>query len=444
MNTGRSRLGRLASEYGIVLALLVLCGVFSAATLAEQSPEGAAAGEDVARRIARDHPGKKVLIVPGSGQDAARFADAVRMGLDREGVELINVVYGPPSVARQTLARLAEHGTPPDVIAAGRAAARWTLFDDLPAKVPGVGSPTVVTARPYRWPNFLKADNLLNIANQIAVIAILAVGMTFVILTGGIDLSVGSLIALSAVIATLLIRDRAGAEAATPAGMILCGLAAVAVCGVVGFLTGVVVTEFAVPSFIVTLGVMLMARGTASKLSNAGSVFEIPDSSVWLGRGADLFGVPNAVVLMLTLYAAAHVVLTRTALGRYVYAVGGNAEAARLAGVRVPAVVVFVFTLSGLLAGLGGVVMASQLKSGAPTYGQEYELYVIAAVVVGGTSLAGGEGSVVGTLLGALLIAVIQNGMNLTGLGSETQRIVLGAIIVGAVLIDRLKHRRRT
>jgi ribose transport system permease protein len=442
MTTGRTRLGRLASQYGIVLALLVLCGAFSVATLAEQSAEGAAAGDELARRIAHRHPGKSVVIVAGAGRDDVAFADAVRVGLELSGGDVVVAIRGSPAVARETIARLARQGTPPDVIAVSRTAARWTLFDDLAAKVPGVGSPAVEAPRAYRWPNFLKADNLLNIANQIAVIAILAVGMTFVIITGGIDLSVGSLIALAAVVTTLLIRDYAGAENATPAGMILAGLAAVAVCGAVGLLTGLVVTEFAVPSFIITLGVMMAARGTASKLSNAGSVFQVPDSFVWLGRGADLFGVPNAVVLMLALYLAAHILLTRTALGRYVYAVGGNAEAARLAGVRVKAVTVFVYVLSGLLAGLGGVIMASQLRSGAPTYGQTYELYVIAAVVVGGTSLAGGEGNVTGTLLGAFLIAVIQNGMNLTGLGSDTQAIVLGAIIVAAVLVDRLKHRR--
>jgi ribose transport system permease protein len=146
---------------------------------------------------------------------------------------------------------------------------------------------------------------------------------------------------------------------------------------------------------------------------------------------------------MLLLYIVMHFILTRTAFGRYVYAVGGNAEAARLAGVRVSAVVVLVFALNGLLAGLGGVVMASQLKSGSPTYGQMYELYVIAAVVVGGTSLSGGEGNVFGTLLGALLIAVIQNGMNLTGVESYTQRVVLGGIIIAAVLLDRVKRRFR-
>jgi ribose transport system permease protein len=326
------------------------------------------------------------------------------------------------------------------VIAASRTAARWSLLDDLDAKIPGIGSPRVETAAAYRWPNFLKADNLLNIANQIAVVAILAAGMTLVIIAGGIDLSVGSLIALSAVLGTLLIRRYAGAEQATAAGMAACCLAAVLACGAIGAASGAVVTAFAVPPFIVTLGVMLMASGAAFLLADGGSVYELPDSFVWLGRGADLAGIPNAVVLTVILYVVVHLVLTRTAFGRYVYAVGGNPEAARLAGVRVPAVIVLVFALNGLLAGLGGVVMASQLKSGSPTYGQVYELYVIAAVVVGGTSLAGGEGNVLGTLLGALLIAVIQNGMNLTGVESYTQRVVLGAIIVGAVLLDRRKR----
>jgi ribose transport system permease protein len=300
-----------------------------------------------------------------------------------------------------------------------------------------------VTPTARRWPSFLKADNLLNVANQIAVIAILAAGMTLVIIAGGIDLSVGSLIALSAVLGTLLIRRYAGAESASPAGMVAWCLVAILACGLVGAASGLVVTAFAVPSFIVTLGVMMMTSGAAFLVTEGESVYQLPDSFVWLGRGADLAGVPNAVVLTGLLYVAAHLVLTRTAFGRYVYAVGGNAEAARLAGVRVSVVIVLVFAVSGLLAGLGGVVMASQLKSGSPTYGQTYELYVIAAVVVGGTSLSGGEGNVLGTLLGALLIAVIQNGMNLTGVESYTQRVVLGAIIVGAVLLDRLKRRTR-
>jgi ribose transport system permease protein len=163
---------------------------------------------------------------------------------------------------------------------------------------------------------------------------------------------------------------------------------------------------------------------------------------VLLGRGAEPFlGVPYAVLLMLGLYAAAHVLMSRTVVGRYVYAVGGNEEAARLAGVPVAGVLLFVYAACGALAGLGGVVMASQLRSGAPTYGLMYELYVIAAVVVGGTSLAGGQGTIPGTLVGAFIIAVIQNGMNLTQVESYTQKVVLGLVILGAVLLDRLKRR---
>ena len=147
---------------------------------------------------------------------------------------------------------------------------------------------------------------------------------------------------------------------------------------------------------------------------------------MWLGRGADLFSIPNAVVLMVIIYVLAHILMTRTTLGRYIYAVGGNPEAARLSGIRVGLVLLFVYTICGMMAGLGGIVQASQLKSGAPTYGLLYELYVIAAVVVGGTSLQGGEGKITGTLIGAFIIAVIQNGMNLTGVESYTQKVVLG------------------
>ena len=145
------------------------------------------------------------------------------------------------------------------------------------------------------------------------------------------------------------------------------------------------------------------------------------------------------MILMAVLYAVAHVIMTRTTLGRYIYAVGGNPEVARLSGVRVRAVLIFVYGVCGALAGLGGVVMASQLKSGSPTYGQMYELYVIAAVVVGGASLSGGQGKILGTLIGAFIIAVIQNGMNLTGVESYTQKVVLGLIILSAVLLDMIK-----
>jgi len=186
---------------------------------------------------------------------------------------------------------------------------------------------------------------------------------------------------------------------------------------------------------------MLVASGFAYLLSAGQSIYQVPESFVWLGRGTGLAGIPNAVILLVLLYAAAHVLMTFMKLGRYLYAVGGNAEAARLSGVPVQGVVLFAFAVSGLLAGLGGVVMASQLKSGSPTYGGMYELYVIAAVVVGGTSLRGGSGKMLGTLIGALIIAVIQNGMNLCGVESYTQKVVLGLVILAAVLLDRLRQR---
>jgi ribose transport system permease protein len=329
-----------------------------------------------------------------------------------------------------------------DAIAATRVAGGWRLITDLASDFPSLGSPRVITPASYRWPNFLKSENLLNIANQIAVIAIVAIGMTLVIITGGIDLSVGSLIALAAVLAAGFIRDQAGGVTASTGGMVLGCLLAILVCGAIGGFSGLMITRFAIPPFIVTLATMLVGSGMAYILAQGQSIYQIPDSFVWLGRGADLFGLPNAVVLLLVLYALAQVLMSRMKLGRYLYAVGGNAEAARLSGVPVRRVLLFAYVASGLLAGLGGVIMASQLKSGSPTYGNMYELYVIAAVVVGGTSLSGGEGRMLGTLTGAFTIAVIQNGMNLTNVESYTQKVVLGLVILGAVLLDKLRQAR--
>jgi len=187
---------------------------------------------------------------------------------------------------------------------------------------------------------------------------------------------------------------------------------------------------------------MQVAAGLAYIVSQGRPIYQLPEGFIWLGRGVEpVFGIPIAVILMFLMYFLAWVVMERTVLGRYIYAVGGNPEAARLAGIRVNGVLLFVYTLCGLLAGLGGIIMASQLKSGAPTYGLTYELYVIAAVVVGGTSLSGGEGKIIGTLIGALIIGVIQNGMNLTNIESYTQKVVLGLVILAAVLFDRLKQR---
>ncbi len=436
------KLRGMPAEAGMGLVLLALAVFFSVATVREQPSTGAAAAPEVVKRIA-DESGKgaRVLVVAGAQPDEVAFAGAVEAGLVESGCSVVAKVAGEPREARMALGQLAAKGEPIDAIALSGLASGWLVFAAVKDDFPGLGDPRLVAPLRQRGSNFLKPDNLLNIANQIAVIAIMAIGMTLVILTGGIDLSVGSLLALAAVTAALLIREAAGAELAGPAGMILASLGAIALCGIVGWITGLFVTRARIAPFIVTLAVMLIGSGTAYRITSGESVHQIPESFIWLGRGADLFAIPNAVVLMFVLYGLAHLMMTRMVVGRHLYAVGGNRAAAKLSGIPVERVLVFAYVMSALLAGLGGVVMASQLKSGSPTYGEMYELYVIAAVVVGGTSLSGGRGSMIGTLVGAFIIAVIQNGMNLMEVESYSQKIVLGTIILGAVWADRMGRR---
>ncbi len=421
---------RLAGS-GMLVALVLLCAFFSIVTWTEQHPQDAAAAKELASQI---KPAAKVLIVVRPQADDIAFASA----LNNELGSRAEIVQGEPRDARAAMQRAVVSGGL-DVIVCNQATASWLVFSDLAADFPALKETRVLKPRSQSWPNFLKADNLLNIANQIAVIAILAIGMTLVIITGGIDLSVGSLIALSAVVTAMIVRDYFSGTHAGTMGMFAAGLGGIMLCGACGLISGAFITRLRMPPFIVTLAMMLVCSGLAYRLAENQSVYQVPDSFVWLGRGADLFGLPNAVMLMLLLYAAAHVVMTQTSLGRYLYAVGGNTEAAFLSGVPVKRVILIAYVICGLLAGLGGVVTASLLKSGSPTYGQMYELYVIAAVVVGGTSLSGGKGTMPGTLIGAFIIAVIQNGMNLTNVESNTQKIVLGLVILGAVLVDRVR-----
>lgn len=432
------------SDYGMLVVLLLLCVYYSLATIEVQHPSGAWGAEELARQIVKEAgTNVSVLVAARSNQEDVEFADTLHQRLTAAGLEVLDSVKGEPAEARAALDRIVRSGKRLDLIACNQTSANWPVFDNLGRKFPALAQTRVLTPLSYRWPSFLMPGNLLNVTNQIVIIAILAIGMTMVILTGGIDLSVGSLIALSAVVATMLIRDRAGAEAATPLGMIVCCLAGIAVCGLIGLFTGLMVTVFKIPPFVVTLAMMLVARGVALICAEGQSIYQVPESFIWLGRGRDLAGVPNAVVLMLVFYAVAHVVMSRMSLGRYIYAVGGNAQAARLSGVRVDRILVLVYTIGGALAGLGGIILASQLRSGSPIYGNMYEMYTIAAVVVGGTSLAGGEGKILGTLIGAFIIAVIQNGMNLTGVSPYKQMVVLGSVLLGAVLIDTLRRQGR-
>ena len=430
----------------MLVVLLLLCAYFSYATLSETQPTGAAAASQLAAAIIAEFEAPaNVLIVTNRSHDDQTLGTVLKTELDAHDFNVLASVQGAPADAAQQLTAIAKSGQRLDVIACSAAVAGWPVFDSrvkqLAAKHTSLGDPRVIAPAVSHWPIFLTRDNLLNVANQIAVIAIIAIGMTMVIITRGIDLSVGSLVALSGVAAALLIREVAGGESAGAALLVLCSAAAISTCAAVGLFSGSMVTWFGIPPFIATLGMMLVARGLAYILSKGQSISDLPPAFNWLGGGKDLWEVPNSVVLMIVLYVIAHVVMSRTILGRYIYAVGGNPEAARLSGLPVRRILLFVYTLSGLLAGLGGVITASQLGSGAPNTGEMKELYVIAAVVVGGASLSGGQGRILGTLVGAFIIAVIENGMNLTNVGSYTQQVVLGLVILGAVLLDTLKRR---
>jgi ribose/xylose/arabinose/galactoside ABC-type transport system permease subunit len=282
---------------------------------------------------------------------------------------------------------------------------------------------------------FLSIPNLINIALSIAIVGILAVGMTAVILTGGIDLSVGSVAALAGVVAALVARSNAsGAVLLATAAALGVGLA-------VGAFNGLMVARFRVPPFVTTLAMLTICRGLAFVITGGRSVGDLPAGFGLFGRDYFL-RVPVPVWLMLVVFAAGWFVLKRMTFGRYVYAVGGNREAAFLAGVNIKGVTLLVYVLNGLLVGLAGLVLASRLGAGVPNAGIQYELDVIAAVVVGGTSLNGGRGSVIATLWGAVFIGVLNNGLNLAGIDPYMQRIALGAVILLAVLADQLNKTR--
>jgi ribose transport system permease protein len=434
-------LERFLAHYGMFIILAFLCFLFSVLTLAEQAPTGEEAAKALFEKEFTNRPKETaVLIVSRETSEESLFSVSFSAALRSAGFAPPRIFGGTPADIRSALAARADSIQPPAVFATTGSSA--PILSSVLVQIPALAGVPTVTPPARHWPTFLLADNIRNIANQIAVIAILAIGMTIIILTAGIDLSVGSLLALSAVVVAWLI-GKFGGEDASQAGMLAASLGGVLLSGGVGAFSGLMITLFRIPPFIATLAMMQVAAGLAYLVSQGKPIYQLPESFVWLGRGADPWlKIPNAVILMGILYAAAHLVMTRTTLGRHIYAVGGNPEAARLAGVRVTAVLLFAYTLCGLLAGLGGVVLASQLKSGAPTYGLTYELYVIAAVVVGGTSLSGGEGRILGTLIGAFIIAVIQNGMNLTNVESYTQKVVLGLVILGAVLLDKMRQGR--
>ena len=276
--------------------------------------------------------------------------------------------------------------------------------------------------------SFLTVNNLLNIARQVSINAIIAAGMTFVILTFGIDLSVGSVLAFSgAIIAGLLSRGHP-LVVGIGAGLLVGGL--------IGLVNGLIITKGGVQPFIATLGMLTIARGATLVYTDGRPITGLPDAFVWLGAG-EIARIPVPVVIMTVVFAASYVVLTQTVLGRYIYAIGGNEEAARLSGVNVTFYKTAAYTIAGVLSALSGVILTARLNSAQPTAGMGYELDAIAAVVLGGTTLAGGEGGIGGTLLGAFIIGVLNNGLNLLNVSSFYQQVVKGVVILLAVLLDR-------
>jgi len=297
---------------------------------------------------------------------------------------------------------------------------------------------------------FLTMSNGVTIALQTSTIAYLGLGATCVIITGGIDLSVGSVLALSGVIAGLAVK----AGFPVPIAMLF-GIIAGGVCGTVN---GLVITRMRLPPFIATLGMMMVARGLALQFTGARAISglgesfgELGNGSLWrvVEEGANGFprvifpGIPYPVILMIVLAIVVAVILQKTTFGRHLYALGSNEEAARLSGVNVSRTKIGAYLLSGLLAGLCGCVLMSRLVTAQPNEGVAYELDAIAAAVIGGTSLAGGVGTISGTIIGAFIIGILRNGLNMNGVSSFIQMIIIGLVIIGTVWIDQMRNSKR-
>ena len=280
---------------------------------------------------------------------------------------------------------------------------------------------------------FLTPENITNILLQTSINGILAMGMTLVILTGGIDLSVGSVLAFSSIVAATFVT---GDNPQPPVVALLVGMFTGAILGLVN---GCIIAYLKIPPFVATLGMLSVARGLTYAYTGGMPVPNLSETFLNVGEGS-ILGVPLPILIFVLIFALLWVVLNHTSYGRTVYAVGGNVKSARTAGIRTRRVTASVYVIAGVLAGLGGLILTARTSSALPQAGVSYELDAIAAVVIGGTSLSGGVGSITGTLLGALIIGTINNGLDLLGVSSAYQQIVKGCIIVVAVLLDYSRH----
>ena len=282
----------------------------------------------------------------------------------------------------------------------------------------------------FSTPRFFTVSNLMIIGTQVSINALLAFGVTFVIITGGIDLSLGSMVAVTGVVAAMFAHP----DSYPLIVPIVFGLAA----GVgMGAFNGIVITKSKVPPFIVTLGTMTIGRGLALILSKGRPISNLSDSFNFIG-GGNIAGIPFPIIILIVAFLICSVILNKTILGRYMYAVGGNEQAARASGINISSVKIRVYTICGLLSAMGGILLTSRITTGQPNAGAGFELDAIAAAIIGGTSTSGGTGTMTGTLIGALLIGVISNSLDLLNVTSYYQQVVMGVIIIGAVVLDGL------
>ena len=281
--------------------------------------------------------------------------------------------------------------------------------------------------------NFLTANNLLNLLLQVTSNALIAFGMTFVILTGGIDLSVGSILALSSALTAGLLGSGMPVTLAILISLILgC---------ILGMMNGLLISYGKLAPFIVTLATMTIFRGATLVYTNGNPITKgLSDTFLFqfLGQGY-IVGIPFPVIIMFIVFIVLYVLLHKTAFGKSVYAIGGNEKAAYISGVKLNKVKIIIYSISGIMASISGLIITSRLSSAQPTAGASYEMDAIAAVVLGGTSLSGGKGRILGTLIGALIIGVLNNGLNIIGVSAFWQQVVKGVVILIAVLIDRFK-----
>lgn len=279
---------------------------------------------------------------------------------------------------------------------------------------------------------FFSVDNLLTVALQSAIIAIIAIGQTYVIITTGIDLSIGSNIALAGIVAAILMTSGVAVPIAVIGGLLSGCL--------VGLINGLIVVYGNITPFIVTLGTMSIVRGVSLVITKGIPVTDLPGAFTTIGTGS-IASIPIPALIMLVLVAVFGFVLAKTKLGRYTYAIGSNFEAARLSGINTKRTLISIYIISGFLAACAGLILAARVVSAQPTAGTGYELDAVAASVIGGASLLGGEGMILGTFIGALVIGVLRNGLNLINVSAFWQQIVIGAVIIAAVYIDRVKRK---